>query len=319
MSQKLAIDVGHGFTKALSETGERVLFPSLICPMLPHVDLGELGKSEAVTIDGVPYLVGESARQHATPLWSRDKADDPDTLRLMLIAAAQLGAVGPVQLATGLPLAWYGAQRKAFREALTGFGGMVQLPGQSVQRRLWFESVKVLPQGLAASLGLLTHVDREPGDYLVVDLGYRTTDYLVVTKESTGHLAFDPLAAGSLELGTHAIASRLASELEHAYAVPFTPSEVEKSERIFVDGQAIVLSGRRAAVIQAIQQQLGAKITETLDARVRKLSATVVCGGGASVLSEAFTHPVIPPDPQWANVAAYLQAFSPAIDGIPHP
>ncbi len=122
-SLRIAIDAGHGYTKALSASGRRTLFPSLICPAPATVDLGEFARREVVTIDGTPYLVGDAARRHATPLWSREKATDPDTLRLILIAAAQLGANGPVAFATGLPLSWYGSQRRAFRDALTGYGG----------------------------------------------------------------------------------------------------------------------------------------------------------------------------------------------------
>ncbi len=29
---KIAIDAGHGYTKAFSQSGERVIFPSLIAP-----------------------------------------------------------------------------------------------------------------------------------------------------------------------------------------------------------------------------------------------------------------------------------------------
>ncbi len=82
---KIAIDAGHGYTKAFSQSGERVIFPSLIGPAPAGVDLGECARTETVTIDGSPYLVGQSAHSHATPLWSRDKAADPDTLRLILV------------------------------------------------------------------------------------------------------------------------------------------------------------------------------------------------------------------------------------------
>ena len=71
--------------------------------------------------------------RHTTPLWSRAESADLDTLRLILIAAAQLAwSRRPVQLAMGFPLSWFGPQRKAFCEALTGYGGVVQWLGQTV-------------------------------------------------------------------------------------------------------------------------------------------------------------------------------------------
>ena len=65
-----AIDAGHGYTKALALNGARLVFPSLICPPPAHVDLGEFAPSDAMMIDGPPFLVGKPARAHATPLWS---------------------------------------------------------------------------------------------------------------------------------------------------------------------------------------------------------------------------------------------------------
>lgn len=303
---KIAIDAGHGYVKALGDEGQRVLFPSLIAPVPPSVDLGDFSRTESVAIDGVMYLVGEPARAaHATPLWSHDKAADPDTLRLILIAAAELGAIGPCTLATGLPLSWFGSQRKAFREALTGYGGLVQLPGQPAQR-IWFESVKVLPQGVAAAVIALATPTYRPGPYIVVDVGYRTTEYLVVEKKPDGKLAYDAAQAGSLTTGTHAVGMSLAAALEREYHVAFTAAEVESSVSVFIRGQAVSLASRRATAESAIAVQLHDQLVEVLDARLDKTAGIVLVGGGSALLSDAFPGATVVPDAQWANVQAYL-------------
>lgn len=307
MSPRIAVDAGHGYTKALSQSGERVIFPSLIALAPQGVDLGEFGQSDSAQIDGISYLFGESARTHATPLWSRDKAADPDTLRLILVAAAQLGAVGPVALATGLPLSWFGSQRRAFKDALTGFGGVVQRAGQPPQR-VWFESVKLLPQGVAAALTLLTAPDREPGQYIVVDIGYRTTDFVAVSKSPAG-LQFDPNEAGSLEIGTHAMGYALAKGLEHDYHVSFQVAEVESAARVWVEGQAVLLQERRADATQAVARALVQALNEALADRLKKAAGIIAVGGGASLLGRAIPHAVVPEEFQWANVLAYLGAL----------
>ncbi len=305
---KIAVDVGHGFVKALSEMGVRVIFPSLICPVPPSVDLGDYARMEAISIDNVPYLVGDPARPHASPLWSRDKAVDEDTLRLILTAVAQLGAVGPAQLATGLPLAWFGSQRKALKEALMGYGGVVQCPGQPPQR-LWIEQVKVLPQGVAAASALIAAANYRLGEYVVADIGYRTTDFIVVSKRSDGTIRFDAAQAGSLEIGTHAVASLVAQGLEQEFHLPFQPAEVESVSHVFIDGLEIELGPRRNAAIGAISRQLRAVLTEKLDDQLAKAADMVLCGGGASVLAAAFPRAVIALEPQWGNVQAYLTAL----------
>lgn len=309
MSENIAVDIGHGFTKAISESGERVIFPSLIAHAPAGVDLGEFGTSDAVEIGGVSFVVGEEARQFATPLWSRDKANDADTLRLSLVAAAKLGASGPVALATGLPLSWFGPQRQKFKEALVGYGEVVRLPGLP-PRRIWFESVKVLPQGLSAGIGLLSSPDREPGEYAVIDIGYRTSDYVVVERKFSGELKFHSESAGSLEIGMHAIAAQIAADLERRYHVPFSAGEVENAAKVSIEGQTIDLSERRRRATVSTGQALYAALNEALDVKLRKVQGILVVGGGSQVLGEFIPRGIIVDTPQWSNVSAYLGALS---------
>ena len=48
--------------------------------------------------------------------------------------------------------------------------------------RLWFESLMVLPQGVAVAVPVLSATDFKHGGCLAVDVGYRTTDYILVEK-----------------------------------------------------------------------------------------------------------------------------------------
>ncbi|WP_020374433.1 ParM/StbA family protein, partial [Sulfobacillus thermosulfidooxidans] len=218
----VAIDAGHGYVKALSSRGGQTLFPALIHPAPEAVELGAFGHLAVTQIDQRAYLIGDAARRLAAPLWSRDKALDDETLRLILVGAASVGASGPVHLATGLPLAWFGAQHRDLKTALRGYGGMVVLP-DGTRTRLWFESVLVLPQGVSAAGPVLDAPTYEPGPYLLVDMGYRTTDFILVTKQPDGALTFDPLAAGSLELGMHHVQSAVAEHLTAMHHTVFYP------------------------------------------------------------------------------------------------
>ena len=307
MPQKIAIDAGHGFTKALAGDAQRI-FSSLICPAPSTIDLGEFGAIKPIQIDGQPYLVGEAARKHATPLWSRDKATDSDTLRLILVAAAMSGAAGPVALATGLPLSWFGSQRRSFRDALTGYGATIQLPDQAPQR-LWIESALVLPQGLAAAIPVLAHADREPGGYLVVDIGYRTTDYLIAIKGSDGHLQYDANAAGSLPLGTGIVAKTLADVIDTQYQVEFTAAEVEATPSITIRGQRIDLTQRRHDASGAVGKQMVRALAHALGSEIDKLVGILAVGGGSAILAAAMPGIIVPAEPQWANAQGYWAAL----------
>lgn len=302
----VAIDAGHGYVKALSARGERRIFPALIHPAPTGVDLGTFGRVPTTRIDGVPFLIGEAARRWATPLWSRDKAMDDDTRRLILVAAAELGAVGPTRLATGLPLAWFGAQHRAFRQALQQYGGTVVLPsGRDI--RLWFESVLVLPQGVAAAGPVLETA--EPGPYLVVDVGERTTDFVIVTKAPDGTLAFDALAAGSLDWGMHAVHQAVADQLAARYGTPFTAAQVAAGETVIIRGERVDLTADRQAQAARLARLIVQGLLAKLDSQMDQILGLVAVGGGGALLAQVVPGVRQPDDPQWANAQGYLAAL----------
>lgn len=304
----IAIDAGHGYVKGLSARGGRVLFPSLIAPAPVTVDLGSYGGATVTRIDGQSYVVGEAARKWATPLWSRDKAVDDETMRLMLVAAAELGASGPIRLATGLPLAWFSPQRAAFQEALRGFGGHVtRVDGTAA--RLWFESVLVLPQGVAAAGPLLDRLVQVPGPYLVVDVGYRTTDYIMVTKEPDGRMTFDPTAAGSLELGIHHVDAAVAAQLSADHRTTFTPAQVATVETVIARGKRVSITADRARHEAHVARAIVQGLLERLDTQMDQVLGLVAVGGGSRVIAHALSGVITPENPQWANVQGYLAAL----------
>lgn len=302
----VAVDVGHGWVKAISGRGDRCLFPALIHPAPVGVNLGAFGTTPITRIDGEAWLIGDAAERWATPLWSRDKATDDHTRRLLLVAAARLGAIGPVSLATGLPLAWFGAQHRAVRQALTGVGGVVQLPGGR-DIRLWFDSVLVLPQGVAAAGPVLDAAD--PGPYLIVDVGERTTDYIIATKQPDGALEFDTLAAGSLEWGMHHIHQTVADTLSNQYGTHFTAAQVANEESLVVRGQRIVLTDLRQQEAKRLARVIVQELLTHLDQQMDQVLGIIAVGGGGALLAAAIPGVTIPDDPQWANAQGYMAAL----------
>ncbi len=60
---------------------------------------------------------------------------------------------------------------------------------------------------------MLSATDFKPGGRLAVDVGYRTTDYILVEKLANGSLDYEPSAAGSLEIGMHDINQSVAQAI----------------------------------------------------------------------------------------------------------
>lgn len=57
-----AIDVGHGYTKALSESGERGMYPSWIALAPNDLHFGPLAAVPTV-VNGQPHLIGNLFRR----------------------------------------------------------------------------------------------------------------------------------------------------------------------------------------------------------------------------------------------------------------
>lgn len=301
---KVAIDVGHGWTKGLSATGRRVLFPSLIAHVPAGPDLGAFGGTKPITVSGRSYLVGESARLNATSLFSHDKATDPLTLALAWVAAAKLLGTGyhTVSLGVGLPLSWYAAQKSAFADALRGTVDVDDC-------HLLVETVSVFPQGVGALLSAGALPDGLVG---LVDIGYRTVDYLVA--QVRGGLPSPILdRSGTWQGGMHVAYHAMSQSLEKATSVRFEPHELVERASVTANGQRVTLEPYRAAAFEALAGDLSRHLASSWDGIAEKLDTLLLAGGGALALAphlSGLVAPTLLPDAQWANAAGYLGLMS---------
>ena len=317
MSQKLAIDVGHGFVKGLNESGERILFPSLIAPA-KGIDLGPLSVAHLTTVQWagqnlMAYWVGEDARLQATSLFGSNKASDPLTRDLTIIAVSRLKSVANSEeitfaLGVGVPLAWYGRERAALQKALLGT--------VHVDDHIFHVShVSVFPQGVAAILSALP-AETPRGLYGLVDVGYRTTDYLVVQVNENGLPTIVPGLAGSLEQGVHNALQEVAGVIEQQWKVSYAPHELANVSTITVRGYEITVAADIRQAYERLGSGLVAKLQTAWAPILPRLRVLYVAGGGVGAMPRNVggmpTHVV--PDFQWANVKGYLSALGPSIN-----
>lgn len=302
-----ALDIGHGWLKALGPGNRLLRAPALLAPAGGWA--AGLEAEDPVRIDGEAWWVGEAARDRGgAPCWARDKAADPATLRLALAAVAALGGDGPVRVAVGLPLAWFAAGRQALADAWRGRTARVRWPGDP-ERVPVLERVDVLPQGAAAA-GMLLAPAFPRGPWLLVDVGARTTDYVRVDT-AEGRLRIDVAHAGSVEAGAQQVWQGIADRLSQAAGVPFLPGEVEGRDAVYVRGREWDLRPWRAEQAALLAGELRRRLEAALDAALLKVRGMLLLGGGAPILAQAWPDALLPDDPQLANVrayAAYLQA-----------
>lgn len=299
MSLKIAVDVGHGFTKGLSESGKRVLFPSLIALAPSGPDLGDFAGSAPIVVNDHTYLIGESARLSASSLFSREKSTDSLTLALTWSAVAQLTGPGyhTVEIAVGLPLSWYAVQKTTLAAALRGTVDVDYC-------RLLIESVTVFPQGIGALLAIDTLPDGLIG---LVDVGYRTVDYLVAQVQ--GGVPRPILdRSGTWQNGMHVAYTAMSQRLEKQTTIRFEPHELVERESVMASGQRVQLEPYRAVALQALAGELSRHLATSWDGIAEKLDALFLAGGGALALQPYLEFPgqQILPDSQWANAQGYL-------------
>jgi plasmid segregation protein ParM len=325
----IAVDIGYGFVKAVSPEGKRACFPSLVAPAGTDLDLGFGGPAPGyrVTVRKVDgkvgeYLVGEAAQGSflATGFLGAEK---PVELHdLLLLTAAYLvsaGGTGPfpvqVDLAVGLPLAFYRAQKDALKARLEALAAWVSVDG-GPERYISFRRVLVIPQG--AGVVFAQGVPKGRGYAAVVDVGQYTTDYLLVDLK-TGRPVVE--ASGSVEAGCHLVAQRVAQAYLAKTGRPLPP----RMERLVLDdlaemgrtvfrGGELDLSGEYREAVEDTAKAVARQVLSAWRDFADMISVTYLAGGGALLLGEylakAFPNPVLVEDAVFANARGYLRMIS---------
>lgn len=317
MAIRLAVDVGHAAVKVAAEH-RRFHFPAWIAAAPVTVDLGKLnGANPEVTItegDDPPtsYWIGTEAAHLATPLWSEDKAGDPMTRALIYegLRRADLPD-GPVAVAVGLPLSWYGTHHAGLRDALLGRWIRVEAANR---RHTWqLTAVRVMPQGVAAAGAAAAQgLCEQPGTYLVVDVGYRTVDLVVVSVDDHGVLHGHPELSDTIATGWHVVDEAVLRGLRQATGGHYRPSQVQ-GDTVVAYGKTLDLARWRQPGIQALADEVTLASQTGLANIWPTLRAVILVGGGGVGLAPAMTWGSVPvlvmPNALYANALGFYETI----------
>ncbi|MBT9147396.1 MAG: hypothetical protein DDT32_01151 [Syntrophomonadaceae bacterium] len=327
--QEIAIDVGYGYTKAISDFGGKVCFPSIIAPatadLLGGIFADNLG--HRVKIDygngSTEKLIGEAAIRSlaATTMGSRHKSPGMhDTLILAAAYMAGAGGINPSQgqidLAVGLPLAYYRAQKEALAIRLKQLEAWVSVDN-GPERNISFNKIAIFPQGIGA---VLVYPKLLPSEGLVgvIDIGQYTTDYLLI-ECLPGTSQPRPImdGCGSDEVGIHLVHRSVAQEFQLQTGAPLPAEMREQAVRaraVFFDGKNINLSTTTERALSDAAQAITQKVIGAWGKRSSHVRTILLCGGGAVLLREHLAKhlPIITevPDPTYANAMGYLRALT---------
>ncbi len=319
----LAVDVGYGYTKAVAQNGQRASWPTTIRRREPGGErlsaaLGAGADGHTVRIrpsgatEPVWYQVGETGRR----AWASDAAERAGYDVQVLAAARLLAGVGDVDVLVGLPLALWTqpGQRRNLRDSLEGRTAIVGVdrePDAAVTLR----SVRVLPQAAGAFQYALR---KDPSLALrpvgLIDVGYRTTDYLIMRRVTSG-LAPDEAACGSVDLGAGLVFERIRQALTEQSGVLVPEGAVEDaiahySGRLYLQGREVDAGVKVAEGMRTLAGEVAEEIRRSWGDRLGLLGAVLVCGGGGEALAPHLQglHPLVRavPDALWANALGFL-------------
>jgi len=320
------VDVGYGYTKAANAAGCTVTFPSVVTrpsgggeltrvlggSALPHRLTVRLAGGEAQT-----YLVGNAALfAGGTRTWDARADRRHDYPPLVLASLALLGAFGDVSLGLGLPLQLYTAadDRRALRARLAGVEAILSVDGGG-EAALRIRDVRVFPQSVAAYFAQVRSdptLARRP--CAVVDVGYRTTDHLVMRLAPGETVARpDERLSGSLDLGVERVYAQVAQALSRRHGAMIETNDVEQAA---VAGRDMTVGGREVALKEAIDEaardlvvDAAARLRESWGAALDQLGAVLLAGGGGAMLRTHFAEALpgvrLVTDPVMANAHGY--------------
>ena len=300
---QVAVDVGYGYVKAVN--GERkAVFPAALAPV--DEGLGDtLGKRETIRINGDAYVVGRAALD-AGAIASWQTGEEGVRRDYPLLIGAALAALhappGSLDLLVGLPLASYTTDRQILRDALRD--KTLKVNGTLYH----IADAQVFPQGVGAyAAAMEDEPDLRYRPVGVIDIGYRTTDYLIIRHDD--HRRAQPILWGTADVGGQSVASSCAQLLARQ-GVRVSLAQIE---RALETGQSLWLRGQEVPLpVDTARAQVAAAIANAVQHAWREemdtLAAIIVTGGAGAALADHFPwpHVRVPKDPLFANARGYL-------------
>jgi len=328
---RISVDVGYGFTKAMNEEGKTAIFPSLVARN-PKASFGFNNIKEDYEISlfeedsEKAFFVGNSAMTAgAVRQWEEEASKNRNLHVLIATSIAQLtpAKVELVDIVVGLPMVFYQDQRKDLEKALESKKLVYQLEG-SKKQSVTINSVFVFPQGAGAYYstiydiqGKVRNIDFTTKPIAIIDIGYRTTDYLFMTKSIKGIIPRQDMSGSIVDVGMNVAHKEIQGVLKNRVRKEVPIVEIEKalfwSGGQFINkGITIDLKTMQKQSYEELAQKIVAELKQKWGDDINRLAAIVVAGGGGDALYPYIVKelPAVikAENPEFANAYGYLAA-----------
>ncbi len=314
-----AVDCGYSYTKARTAYGSAML-PSIIGHAVAiafETSMARVTNGCRLEVDGRDLFVGDLARlQSAIPSRPQDRQRDLQMVKALVIAAL-LSANAPPEintLTTGLPVAWYLADRQALAETLTG-RHRVKYNGRDVE--ITIHKTDVVPQPVGAVYDAVFSETARPtdphrwarGKIAVVDIGDGTRDLILMD----GMNYIGKLSKSYTTATAGQIKRLLARDIAERYQLELPLVEMDH----VLQARTITLWGKEIDITDMVTAALNDATTTIIsDAndlwKLRKTFSTVICCGGIAPvifphILKAFPSAFLPSNPQTTNVDGFYK------------
>lgn len=329
MTLLVAVDVGYGFTKTVTET-TMASFPSTVAVPRMGGDVTARGDGEtskyrmSLSERGEApreWLVGEAALlAGAERTWETEASQRFGYRELIYAGCSAVEAEGDVDLAVGLPLAVWRRreERQALQARLANMAGNVSL-NRGFQRALQVRTVRVFAQGLGCFVAENANAQENKGLFTgnpvgVLDIGYRTTDFVLLVPDGGHGVTPSDEHAGSADVGIGAVyrgvGRRLQRETGRLLSRTIVEDAIRHGRPLLVSGKPVDWSQHMESEAAAAAQLLRTELAQMWDHYWDTLGCLLITGGGGETLWPALRgmHPMakLATSPVYGNARGFL-------------
>ena len=296
----IGIDVGFGFTKAYNGQNS-VIFKSLIGDAADIQFMSSMGDAAAtanlhITLDDKTYFLGSYAeRQSSLTEYTLDQNKMVEEfIKILALAAAGICSQdnGPVNVVTGLPVAYLKRDTKRLKQIILGKHDITYHHNDAPDehRRLIIDKVHVIPQPIGSIFNLIFDhngkiCDRElaASKLGVVDIGFKTTDFSIFD-----HLQYIEKSSSTMDTGVSKCFSVIADKLRQESGINIELYKIFKC----IESGVIKIRGKEYNVVnlkKRVYTHAAAAIATDLNRLWEHdwdLDSIIVSGGGSVPLAE---------------------------------
>lgn len=329
---RIAVDLGFGFVKGESETGEKVNFPSVITTRsngaLKNVIGGieddySISYLEIGSEEKKKYYIGDAAITHGgTRRWENKEQFNIEDIKVFISTAVGIlnSDSEEVDLCVGLPMSHYIQKKDELRKILKSVESIIWF--NKNERKIKFNSIFIFPQGAGAYYssilnknGDTKNIELANSSVGVIDVGYRTVDFLVMGKGRKGITMREELSGSLEEDGMNKIYQQIQNSVSEKFKAEIGLLEIEKSILWFGSEldyfqEPINIIPYEDEEYKKHAEKIASKIKIKWGKEEERLSTILITGGGGQTLfyhfKEKFKQAELQENPAFSNCEGYL-------------